>query len=147
LSNNCGANLHINVMYGENVHHILEACFKGCCPGARPGNAGGSEDRRGPFNQGKIVKTGAGEQGKGSESENFSAPAGLGGPVKGFRMIAIIDYGMGNLRSVQKGFEKLGFKAEVTSDPRLLLEADRVVLPGVGAFPDCMRNLEQGGFM
>jgi glutamine amidotransferase len=62
-------------------------------------------------------------------------------------MIAIIDYGMGNLRSVQKGFEKLGFKAEVTSDPRLLLEADRVVLPGVGAFPDCMRNLEQGGFV
>ncbi|HTY21197.1 MAG TPA: imidazole glycerol phosphate synthase subunit HisH, partial [Geobacteraceae bacterium] len=39
-------------------------------------------------------------------------------------MIAIIDYGMGNLRSVQKGFEKLGFAAEITSDPRLLLEAD-----------------------
>ena len=62
-------------------------------------------------------------------------------------MIAIIDYGMGNLRSVQKGFEKLGFTAEVTADPRRLLEADKVVLPGVGAFPDCMRNLEQGGFV
>jgi glutamine amidotransferase len=62
-------------------------------------------------------------------------------------MIAIIDYGMGNLRSVQKGFEKLGFVAEVTADPRVLLEADKVVLPGVGAFPDCMRNLEQGGFV
>ena len=62
-------------------------------------------------------------------------------------MIAIIDYGMGNLRSVQKGFEKLGFAAEVTADPRVLLEADKVVLPGVGAFPDCMRNLEQGGFV
>jgi glutamine amidotransferase len=62
-------------------------------------------------------------------------------------MIAIIDYGMGNLRSVQKGFEKLGFKAEVTADPQVLLKADRVVLPGVGAFPDCMRNLEQGGFV
>jgi len=62
-------------------------------------------------------------------------------------MIVIIDYGMGNLRSVQKGFEKVGFDAVVTADPRDVLEADRVVLPGVGAFPDCMRNLEQGGFV
>ena len=62
-------------------------------------------------------------------------------------MIAIIDYGMGNLRSVQKGFEKVGFDAVVTADPKVVLEAERVVLPGVGAFPDCMRNLEQGGFV
>jgi glutamine amidotransferase len=62
-------------------------------------------------------------------------------------MIAIIDYGMGNLRSVQKGFEKVGFEAVVTADPRVLLEAERVVLPGVGAFRDCMHNLEQGGFV
>ena len=62
-------------------------------------------------------------------------------------MIAIIDYGMGNLRSVQKGFEKVGFAAVVTADPKVVLEADKVVLPGVGAFPDCMRNLEQRGFI
>jgi glutamine amidotransferase len=62
-------------------------------------------------------------------------------------MIAIIDYGMGNLRSVQKGFEKVGFEAIVTSDPKLLLEAERIVLPGVGAFRDCIRNLEVGGFI
>jgi imidazole glycerol-phosphate synthase subunit HisH len=62
-------------------------------------------------------------------------------------MIAIIDYGMGNLRSVQKGFEKIGFDAVVTADPKVVLEAERVVLPGVGAFRDCMRNLEQGGFV
>jgi len=62
-------------------------------------------------------------------------------------MIAIIDYGMGNLRSVQKGFEKIGAEVVVTSDPRLMLEAERVVLPGVGAFADCMRNLEQAGFV
>src|SRR5690242_20727947 len=62
-------------------------------------------------------------------------------------MIAIIDYGMGNLRSVQKGFEKVGFEAVVTSDPKVLLDAERVVLPGVGAFRDCMRNLEEGGFI
>jgi glutamine amidotransferase len=62
-------------------------------------------------------------------------------------MIAIIDYGMGNLRSVQKGFEKIGAEAVVTADPRTLLEADRIVLPGVGAFRDCIRNLEQAGFV
>ena len=62
-------------------------------------------------------------------------------------MIAIIDYGMGNLRSVQKGFEKVGFEAVVTADPKMVLEAEKVVLPGVGAFRDCMRNLEQGGFV
>lgn len=62
-------------------------------------------------------------------------------------MIAIIDYGMGNLRSVQKGFEKVGFEATVTADPKIVLEADRIVLPGVGAFRDCMHNLERGGFV
>lgn len=62
-------------------------------------------------------------------------------------MIAIIDYGMGNLRSVQKGFEKVGAEAVITADPRLVLEADKVVLPGVGAFRDCMHNLEQAGFV
>ncbi|HPX60652.1 MAG TPA: imidazole glycerol phosphate synthase subunit HisH [Deltaproteobacteria bacterium] len=62
-------------------------------------------------------------------------------------MIAIIDYGMGNLRSVQKGFERVGAEAVVTDDPRVVLESERVVLPGVGAFRDCMRNLEQAGFV
>ena len=62
-------------------------------------------------------------------------------------MIAIIDYGMGNLRSVQKGFERVGFEAVVTADREKVLEADKIVLPGVGAFPDCMRNLEEGGFI
>lgn len=62
-------------------------------------------------------------------------------------MIAIIDYGMGNLRSVQKGFEKVGAEAIVTADPRKLAEAEKVVLPGVGAFRDCMSNLEQAGFV
>lgn len=57
-------------------------------------------------------------------------------------MIAIIDYGMGNLRSVQKALQKVGHDAAVTSDPKTILNAHRVVLPGVGAFPDCMRNLD-----
>ena len=62
-------------------------------------------------------------------------------------MIAIIDYGMGNLRSVQKGFEKVGCEAIITADPQVILEAERIVLPGVGAFRDCMRNLDAGGFV
>jgi glutamine amidotransferase len=62
-------------------------------------------------------------------------------------LITIIDYGMGNLRSVQKGFEKVGCNAEVTADPRVVERADRLVLPGVGAFRDCMDNLREGGFI
>ncbi len=62
-------------------------------------------------------------------------------------MIAIIDYGMGNLRSVQKGFERMGREAVVTSDARTILNASKVVLPGVGAFPDCMRNLREYGLI
>lgn len=62
-------------------------------------------------------------------------------------MITIIDYGMGNLRSVQKGFERVGFAAQVTTDPRKIAGAERLVLPGVGAFRDCMANLRAGGFV
>ena len=56
-------------------------------------------------------------------------------------MIAIIDYQMGNLRSVQKGFERVGFEAEITSDPNRIEAADHVVLPGVGAFGDAMAEI------
>lgn len=57
--------------------------------------------------------------------------------------IAIIDYGMGNLRSVQKAFEHLGFEAAVTRSPHEILSASKIVLPGVGAFRDCMKSLEE----
>jgi glutamine amidotransferase len=58
-------------------------------------------------------------------------------------MIAIVDYGMGNLRSVEKGFLKVGIDAKVVSDPKAVDVANAVVLPGVGAFRDCMRNLRE----
>jgi glutamine amidotransferase len=51
-------------------------------------------------------------------------------------MLAIIDYEMGNLRSVQKAFERVGHKAVITSDPAVLADARKIVLPGVGAFRD-----------
>ena len=58
-------------------------------------------------------------------------------------MIAIIDYQMGNLRSVQKGFEAVGHSAEITSSPADILQADKVVLPGVGAFRDAIAELHK----
>jgi len=58
-------------------------------------------------------------------------------------MIAIVDYGMGNLRSVEKGFLKVGVDARIVSNPKAVDDARAVVLPGVGAFRDCMRNLKE----
>ena len=60
-------------------------------------------------------------------------------------MIAIIDYGSGNLRSVQKAFAKVGLEAMVTSRADDLFNASHLVLPGVGAFADCMEKLRSGG--
>lgn len=58
-------------------------------------------------------------------------------------MIAIVDYQMGNLRSVQKGFERVGHAAHVTSDPAELLRAEKIVLPGVGAMADAVAELRR----
>ena len=58
-------------------------------------------------------------------------------------MIAIIDYGMGNLRSVSKAFEAVGHQAVITREAGVIHNASHVVLPGVGAFGDCMANLRQ----
>ncbi len=60
-------------------------------------------------------------------------------------MIAIIDYGMGNLRSVQKAIEAVGHAATVTSDPDQIRRASKVILPGVGAFADAVAHLRQTG--
>ena len=60
-------------------------------------------------------------------------------------MIAIIDYGMGNLHSVSKAVERLGYEAIVTADAKEIMEADGAILPGVGAFGDAMQNLKNTG--
>lgn len=60
-------------------------------------------------------------------------------------MIAIIDYGMGNLHSVSKAVERLGYEALVTSNPDEIMAADGAILPGVGAFGDAMDNLRETG--
>lgn len=64
----------------------------------------------------------------------------------GLPLIAILDYGSGNLRSAQRAFETSGAEVVVTSDRRIALEADGLVVPGVGAFQSCMNGLiEIGG--
>ncbi len=59
--------------------------------------------------------------------------------------VVILDYGMGNLRSVQKAFEKVGTAAGITSDPERVRRAEKVVLPGVGAFQDAIAKLRESG--
>jgi len=63
------------------------------------------------------------------------------------KLVAVIDYGMGNLRSVQKGLEKVGVPAVITDKARAINDAHGVILPGVGSFIDCMRNLEKRGLV
>ena len=59
--------------------------------------------------------------------------------------ILVVDYGMGNLRSVSKALEKVGFRVKVSSDPEDVKKAKAIVLPGVGAFRDAVENLKRMG--
>ena len=61
-------------------------------------------------------------------------------------MIAVIDYGMGNLLSVFNGLQMVGADARICTAPQDLADAERIILPGVGAFPDCAKNLKTTGF-
>ncbi len=61
--------------------------------------------------------------------------------------ITIVDYQMGNLRSVQKAIEHVGGSAMVTSDPQVIRDAEKLVLPGVGAFGDAMAELRNRGLI
>ncbi len=60
-------------------------------------------------------------------------------------MFAVVDYGMGNLRSVEKALIHLSYDAKITNDPETVLKADRLILPGVGAFADCLSGLKNSG--
>lgn len=61
--------------------------------------------------------------------------------------ILIVDYGMGNLRSVQKALEKVGAGAEISGNPNRIAEADKLILPGVGAFRDAIARLREADFV
>ncbi|MEZ6141953.1 MAG: imidazole glycerol phosphate synthase subunit HisH [Zavarzinella sp.] len=59
--------------------------------------------------------------------------------------IVIVDYGMGNLRSVQKAFETIGYSASIEQHPEKIAAADRLILPGVGAFQDAIAHITESG--
>ena len=59
-------------------------------------------------------------------------------------IVVVVDYGMGNIKSVQRGLEQVGASVILSSNPDVIVQADRVVLPGVGAFEDGMKELVQG---
>ena len=61
------------------------------------------------------------------------------------KSVVVIDYGMGNLKSVQRGLEKVGASVILSSDPMVIANAGRLVLPGVGAFEDGMKGLRDAG--
>jgi glutamine amidotransferase len=65
--------------------------------------------------------------------------------VSDLPLVAVLDYGIGNLRSAQKALEKVGADARLTADPGLIADAEGVVLPGVGAFGRCMEALGDAG--
>src|SRR5262249_26621808 len=67
--------------------------------------------------------------------------------TKPVKPILIVDYGMANLRSVQKAFEKVGASAIISDDPNRIAEAERLVLPGVGAFRDAIARLREANFV
>jgi len=69
----------------------------------------------------------------------------VGAPIVSSPRIAVLDYGIGNLRSAQKALEHVGAHAELTADPSTVAAADAVVLPGVGAFGACMDALRACG--
>lgn len=62
-------------------------------------------------------------------------------------MIVIIDYGLGNIGSIANMFKKIGVEAKISSDPRLIENADKLILPGVGSFDNGIENLSQHGFI
>ena len=98
------ANVHARVLYGRSSHHKIEALFKAF---ARALRVACSRDRR----LGRMLPS-----------------------TKGTSMIAIVDYGAGNLNSVKKAFDYLGAEVMVTDQPETVAAADKIVLPGVGHF-------------
>jgi imidazoleglycerol-phosphate dehydratase len=109
-----GATLHVETLYGENNHHIAETCFKALARALREATA--IDPRQ--------------------------------ADALGMERCVVIDYGSGNLRSAAKALERaaaergLAVAIEVTAEPVRLRDADRIVLPGVGAFADCRRGLD-----
>ena len=117
LALNAKLTLHLTIERGTNAHHMIEAAFKAAARALRRGHGAGRGRARCAEHEGHAHVT----------------------------SVAVIDYGMGNRRSVEKALEHVGARTAVTGDHDELRAADGLVLPGVGAFPQAMRNLEELG--
>ncbi len=117
--------LHLRVEAGTNAHHMIEAAFKAFARALRAAVAMDPTGDRGAEHQGDPDRM-----------------SGLSGEAP---LIAVVDYGMGNRRSVEKALEHVGARALISSDPERLREASGLVVPGVGAFPRAMERLGELG--
>ena len=101
-------------------------------------------DERPPHDRGDVQGARAGAAGGGGDRPDRDRRAEHEGDARmsAAPAIAIVDYGMGNRRSVQKAFEHVGAQREITRDHDVLRDADALVVPGVGAFPLAMANLQ-----
>ena len=111
--------LHVRMVTGRNAHHVLEATFKGVA--------------RCLYDAVRI------------EREGVPSTKGTLGTNPSHEVIAVVDYGIGNLRSAQKALAHLGADARLVSDPDVVATASGVVLPGVGAFGRCAEALRSTG--
>ena len=107
--------LHLELQAGTNAHHMIEACFKAFARALRAAVAIDPTETGHPVDEGDAD------------------------------VIAIVDYGMGNRRSVEKALEHVGAQPALTADHDVDPRADGVVVPGVGAFPEAMRRLRAAG--
>ena len=119
FATSAGITLHVTKKAGRNTHHVVEATFKGvarCLRDAVRIEGAGCRPPRGRC-RGDTVVT----------------------------LVAVLDYGIGNLRSAQKALQRVGADARLTADHGLIADAAGVVLPGVGAFGRCMESLHETG--
>ena len=113
-------NLHIELLYGRNAHHVFEVGFQSHRTGIEPGNAHRAADAWRSVHQRSALAMAAAS-------------------------IRIIDYGMGNLRSVEKAVAAVGGRPEISRDPDIVRKSRGLILPGVGAFGDGMAVLRRKG--
>ena len=114
---NAKLTVHLATRYGSNTHHLIEACFKAFARALREAIAVDPDAGRRAEHEGDAELT----------------------------RIAVLDYGMGNLRSVEKALERVGAEAVVTHDPETVRGADGLILPGVGAFAKAMERIDELG--
>ncbi len=110
--------LHIDNLKGKNSHHQIESVFKAFARALRMAcEVDPRADKYSGINQRNTLMT----------------------------RIALLDYGMGNLHSAAKALEHVGATVDVTNDPKLIAQADKIVFPGVGAMRDCMQGMHEAG--